>query len=187
MPLQQIKKYKQICWHVQDLRRANTKKTGDTEVAPGGTNLQKHLDQENLEKKNEDEVPSSQASTLELTGGTPKKKDKMTAAKSKASPKAKGKGKGIGQGIGSKAKNAKNMKTTNPKKPKVDTKKGTKVKSAKKGLGKDMTFDDVKKTLHAVLRLAVFFAACCLMCVTLFDHIRPNFRIAHLRKWVSVV
>ena len=145
---------------MQEVRRANTKKTDEkdpaenanTEVVPLVVkNLEKHMEKGKLENDGKNGIPSSQGTTLVMTGGTPEKKQKMTAAKSKATPKAKTKG-----SLGNKTKNAKSEKMHNKKKTKIDAKKDAKVKSKKKVLDRAMTVDDVKKKLHAVLRLVGF-------------------------------
>eukprot|EP00434_Breviolum_minutum_P014168 symbB.v1.2.012490.t1/scaffold863.1/size157006/5 len=159
VPLRELLQTLEDCGEADsEVRRANTKKTDEkgpaknanTEVVPlVEKNLEKHMEKEKLETDGKNGIPSSQGTTLVMTGGTPKKKQKMTAAKSKASPKAKTKG-----SLGNKTKNEKSEKMHDKKKTKIDAKKDAKVKGKKKVLDKAMTVDDVKKKLHAVLRLA---------------------------------
>lgn len=174
---------------MQEVRRANTKKTDEkdpaenanTEVVPLVVkNLEKHMEKEKLENDGKNGIPSSQGTTLVMTGGTPEKKQKMTAAKSKATPKAKTKG-----SLGNKTKNAKSEKMHNKKKTKIDAKKDAKVKSKKKVLDRAMTVDDVKKKLHAVLRLVGFFPLV-IWFVSVSTKFDPNLGL-HIDIWPSII
>ena len=173
---------------MQEVRRANTKKTDEkdpaenanTEVVPlVEKNLKKHMEKEKLEIDGKNGIPSSQGTTLVMTGGTPKKNQKMTAAKSKASPKAKTKG-----SLGNKTKNEKSEKMHDKKKTKIDAKKDAKVKGKKKVLDKAMTVDDVKKKLHAVLRL-VGFLPLVIWFVSVSTKFDPNLGL-HIDIWPSI-